>query len=211
MTAILDASNAPTTRGHKKRSRTRQALLESALTLIATQGENFSLTDVSAGAGTSHGTFYNYFKDRDELMAAMVAHLVEDFATRSAIEVTDPDIAVRFATISARAIHTSAAVPESVRAALRLEAVQQALVVDGPLAHLQSNLVEGHQSGRFVGTPDDGTIDVLLGAMLVAARREVSVRKRPHYVASVVQRLLMSLGLQHDEAVAIATHASVLP
>jgi AcrR family transcriptional regulator len=211
MTAILDAPDAPTTRGHKKKSRTRVALLESALTLVATQGENFSLTDVAAGAGTSHGTFYNYFKDRDELMAALVAHLVEDFAARSAINVTDPDIAVRFATISARAIHTSAEVPETVRAALRLDAVQQALVVDGPLAHLQSNLIEGHQSGRFTGTPDDGTIDVLLGAMLIASRREVSVRMHPHYVASVVQRLLMSLGLQHDEAVAIATHASVLP
>jgi AcrR family transcriptional regulator len=209
MTAIIQAPDTPSTRGHKKRSRTRLALIESALALVATQGENFSLTDVSAGAGTSHGTFYNYFKDRDELMAALVAHLVEQFADRSAIDVTNSDIAIRFATISARAIHTSAEVPESVRAALRLEAVQQALVVDGPLAHLQSNLVEGHKSGRFLGSPDEGTIDVLMGAMLVAARRELSQRTRPQYVASVVQRLLMSLGLPHDEAVAIATRASV--
>jgi hypothetical protein len=48
-----------------------------------------------------------------------------------------------------------------------------------------------------------------MGAMLIAARREVSTRKRPQYVASVVKRLLMSLGLPHDEATAIATQVSV--
>ena len=87
MTSILDAADAPTTRGHKKRSRTRQTLLDAALRVLAESGEGFSLTEVAARAGVSHGTFYNYFRDREELMDALVPYSVEEFAVRTGINI----------------------------------------------------------------------------------------------------------------------------
>ncbi|MEY4081090.1 MAG: hypothetical protein RL430_1520, partial [Actinomycetota bacterium] len=68
MVPTIHADAAPLTRGHKKRSRTRQTLLDAALRVLAESGEGFSLTEVAARAGVSHGTFYNYFRDREELM-----------------------------------------------------------------------------------------------------------------------------------------------
>ena len=83
------------TRGHKKKARTRQLLLDTALAVLAERGEGFSVADLIARAGVSHGTFYNYFTDRDQLVQALVPHIVEGFAARSAAEVDDPDPAVR--------------------------------------------------------------------------------------------------------------------
>ena len=207
MTSLADPTFLESSRGLKKKSRTRLALLQAALQVLSEQGESFSLTEVASRAGTSHGTFYNYFKDRDELMAALVPYWVEAFAIRSAEEVTHPDLAVRFATISARALRTATEAPELVRVALRIEAVQRALVVEGPLSYLQSNLIAGYKAGRFIGAPDDGTLDVLLGALLIAARRNVDGDANDGYSISVIQRLLMSLGIDHAEAKTIASNA----
>jgi AcrR family transcriptional regulator len=99
-----------------------------APTIHADAGEGFSLTEVAARAGVSHGTFYNYFRDRDELMDALVLYSVEEFAVRTGREVDSPDPAVRFAVISARALRTAIDNPSTMRVALRIEAVQRALL-----------------------------------------------------------------------------------
>ena len=87
MVPTIHADSAPLTRGHKKRSRTRQILLDAALQVLAESGEGFSLTEVATRAGVSHGTFYNYFRDRDALMDAIVPYSVEEFAVRTGQEV----------------------------------------------------------------------------------------------------------------------------
>lgn len=199
---------APPTRGHKKRSRTRQTLLDAALRVLAENGEGFSLTEVAARAGVSHGTFYNYFRDRDELMDALVLYSVEEFAVRTGREVDSSDPAVRFAVISARALRTAIDNPPTMRVALRIEAVQRALLANGPLSYLRADLVEGHRTGRFTGTPDDGMLDVIVGAMVLAGRRGVDGESNDAYVASVLTRLLMSLGVDTSEAQSIATQAT---
>ena len=208
MVATIRADAAPLTRGHKKRSRTRQRLLDAALQVLAESGEGFSLTEVAARAGVSHGTFYNYFRDRDELMSALVPYSVEEFAVRSGQEVDSPDMAVRFATISDRALRTAINNPDTMKVAIRIEAVQRALLLDGPLAYLHADLVEGHRTGRFAIPPDAGTLDVILGALLLAGRRGVDGESSDEYIASVISRLLMSLGVESGEARSIAVAAA---
>ena len=83
------AERAPLTRGHKKKARTRAQLLEAALEVLAERGEGFSIGDVAVRAGVSHGTFYNYFADRDALHAALGAHVVETFSAVAARLVAD--------------------------------------------------------------------------------------------------------------------------
>ena len=197
----------PLTRGHKKKARTRQVLLDSALEVLAEQGEGFNIADLAGRAGVSHGTFYNYFTDREQLIDALVPHVVESFAARAAVEFDDPDPAVRFATITAQALAAAVHQPETVRVALRIDAVQRALVVDGPLSYLRRDLLDGRASGRFVGPADDGTLDVVLGALLLAARRVIDGEVAPAYRRSVIARLLQSLGVPRDDAVALAKRA----
>ena len=201
------ATDESLTRGHKKKARTRQALLDAALEVLAEQGDGFSVVDVAARAGVSHGTFYNYFSDREELVAALVPVLVEAFASRAATEVDEPDPAARFAVITARALAVAAEAPDLVRVALRLEGVQRALVADGPLAYLREDLDVGAAAGRFHGPIDDATLDVVLGALLLAARRIVDGDAGLDHRRSVIARLLAALGVDRDEAEALADQA----
>jgi AcrR family transcriptional regulator len=205
--APVDAPETVRTRGHRKKERTRRLLLDTAREVLAEQGEGFSVTDLATRAGVSHGTFYNYFSDREQLVAALVPDVVGAFATRAAAEVDDPDPAVRFAVITARALASAIDSPETARLVLRLEAVQRALLVEGPLAHLHHDLVAGHAVGRFSDPPDDGTLDVVLGALLLATRRIVEGDTSPAYRRSVIRHLLQSLGVPADEAAALAAAA----
>jgi AcrR family transcriptional regulator len=195
---------APLTRGHKKKARTRALLLDTALEVLAEQGEGFSVTDIVARAGVAHGTFYNYFPDREQLVDALVPHVVERFAEQMAGEVTETDPAARFAQISARALEAATDDQRAVRVALRLDALQRGLLVAGPLAHLRQDLVDGHARGRFRGPIDDGTLDVVLGALLLAGRRIADGETAPSYRRRVVERLLLALGVDADDAAPLA-------
>lgn len=204
---MATATDPPLTRGHKKKARTRQQLLDAALEVLVEQGESFNVVDVAARAGVSHGTFYNYFADREDLVAALVPLLVGAFAARAAAEVDEADPAVRFAVITARALAVAAEAPDLVRVALRLEAVQRALLVDGPLAHLSEDLADGHAAGRFDGPPDSATLDVVLGSLLLAARRIVDGEAGLDHRRTVIRRLLAALGVDPAEAEGLADRA----
>ncbi len=198
---------AALTRGHKKKARTRQHLLDAALRVLAERGEGFTVSDVVVRAEVSPGTFYNYFVDREELVDALVPHVVESFAARSADTVDEVDPAARFALITARALGNALHRPDVMRVALRLEAVQRALLVAGPLSYLRQDLVAGHSLGRFADPPDDGTLDVIVGAILFAARRILDGETGPDYRRSVITQLLRGLGLGPVEAADLATRA----
>lgn len=198
---------ATLTRGHKKKARTRLLLLDTALEVIADDGTGFNIADIAARAGVSHGTFYNYFADREQLVSALVPHIVEAFAARAAAEVDERDPARRFAIITARALAAAVEMPSTARVALRLEAVQRALLVEGPLSYLRRDLVDGHAAGRFTDQPDDGTLDVILGALLFAIRRITEGETSPAYRQRVISKLLQALGIEALEAADLADQA----
>ncbi len=185
-------------------------MLIAGLEVFAERGEGFSVADVAGRAGVSHGTFYNYFRDRDELLDALVVHAVEEFAAASARAVGEPDPAMRFARISSRALVAAAESPIIVRCALRLEAAQRAMLVEGPLAYLHDDLIEGHRAGRFPEAPDDAVLDVILGTLLLAARRVIAGEADVDYPTTVIRRLLMALGVEAGEAELIALRATAL-
>ena len=177
----------PTTRGHKKKERTRRLLLDTALEVIAEQGEACAISDIAQRAGVSHGTFYNYFPDRDALFASLVPDVVAAFGAAEADSTGEADPARRFAIISARALAHAAAAPHMVHVALRVDAVQEALLSGGAFADLRRDLVAG--------------------ALLVAARRVVAGHDSPAYRRQVLRHLLQSLGIDPAEATAIARDA----
>lgn len=210
---VPESSDAvPRTRGHKKKERTRGQLIAAAVDVIAERGEGFSVSDVTSRAGMSNGTFYNYFDDRDELIDAVVPEVLESFAAESATAVASEDPAHRFATITARAMHKAASEPDMVRVVLRLDAVQRALVADGPLSYLEQDLADGVAAGRFTIDGIEATVDVIVGALLMTARRIVDHGLDEDHLRSVLAQLLRSLGIGADEAGAIAAQAaSVTP
>lgn len=69
-----------------KRDRTRLALLESAIEVIAERGlESISIDDLTRSAGMARGTFYNYFETRDDVVRA-VSELIKQRAEQQVID-----------------------------------------------------------------------------------------------------------------------------
>src|SRR5277367_5106958 len=66
-------AESPRRRGDK-RDRTRQALIDAALKIVAEEGfAGASLEAIARRAGVTRGSIYSNFADRDELMIAAVA------------------------------------------------------------------------------------------------------------------------------------------
>lgn len=199
-----EAATAPVTRGHKKKQRTRSQLIAAAMEVISTRGEVFSIGDVTSRAGVSHGTFYNYFDDRDALIAAVIPEAITAFAVESEALVDEADPVMRFAMITSLALRRSAVDPDRFRPLVQLDAVQRAIVEATSMDSLRGDLAAGFAAGRFVVGPDPATVDSAVGAMIFAIRRIVDEAVSDDYSASVVAQLLRSLGLPADEAAAIA-------
>lgn len=59
----------------KKAIRTKATLLESAKKLITERGfDRVSVEDITSGAGVAKGTFYHYFKSKEDLIRIWLFH-----------------------------------------------------------------------------------------------------------------------------------------
>ena len=67
--------------GANKRARTRGLLLDCAIDVFSDKGiESASINEITAVAGLANGTFYNHFKDKDELAQASARAIVVEIA-----------------------------------------------------------------------------------------------------------------------------------
>ena len=75
----------------KKRERTRNALIEAAIDVLAEKGlEGTSIDDLMRVAGMARGTFYNYFQTRDDVVRA-VADFIHGELHRQVLSRVSPD------------------------------------------------------------------------------------------------------------------------
>jgi AcrR family transcriptional regulator len=193
-------------RGHKKRERTRQQLIAAGVEVLAEKGEALTISDVVARAEVSNGTFYNYFADRDELFDALAEHSLISLAAQSATQTADQDPARRFAFATLRVLSRVAEDPTWGRAVLRLLDRRRSYSRDIG-GYLREDLAAGFDEGRFEFGPDEITLDVLLGLILMSIRRIVRGDADPDHAERVLERALAILGIAKGEARTLATEA----
>jgi AcrR family transcriptional regulator len=74
-----------------KRERTRTALIEAAIEVLAEKGlEGTSIDDLMRVAGMARGTFYNYFQTREEVVGAVITYL-KDKLRAAVVEQIPPE------------------------------------------------------------------------------------------------------------------------
>jgi len=193
-------------RGHKKRERTRHQLIGAGVAVLAEKGEALTISDVVARAEVSNGTFYNYFADRDELIDAVAEHSLLSLAAQSATHTADQDPARRFAFATLRVMTRVAEDPTWGRAVLRLLDRHRSYSRDIG-GYLRDDLAAGFEEGRFEFGPDEITLDVLLGLIMMSIRRIVRGDAGPDHAERVLERALAILGVPMDEARTLATEA----
>jgi AcrR family transcriptional regulator len=89
-------------RGAGKSARTRARLMDAAAEAFARHGiEAASVNEIAHAAEVSNGTFYNHFRDKDEIADAVAFAIAADFARRidaAMRDVTDPAERTSFGT-----------------------------------------------------------------------------------------------------------------
>jgi AcrR family transcriptional regulator len=81
--------------GMNKRERTRSALIDGAIQVIARKGfETASIKEIAEVSGLANGTFYNHFADRDALAREAAVVVAIEIAHEIAVEVEGVTIAL---------------------------------------------------------------------------------------------------------------------
>jgi AcrR family transcriptional regulator len=187
------------------RLRTRALLLDAAVRVFARKGAGAAaIHEIAAEAGVSNGTFYNYFRTREELVEATSLRLTERlFADVTASSTAIDDAAERVAIGSRRFVATAGEDPTWGAAVLRIWASSAVLNVHTSRAVL-ADLRAGRRSGRFRFASEAAALDLVQGAVLAGIRSVLERRAGPEHPSHVAGLVLRGLAVPPDEADAIA-------
>ncbi|MEM9465158.1 MAG: TetR/AcrR family transcriptional regulator [Actinomycetota bacterium] len=189
-----------------KRERTRRALLDAGLQVLAERGDALTASDVVHAADVSNGTFYNHFADRDAFIRALAHESLLALTIDSALDTAGTDPAWRFAVGSTRVLEAARRQPLWAHAVLRL-AELPAPPHEAIQAHLRNDLADGLAAGRFVHGDDPVTVDLVSGTLMATLRRLIDDPGHADAAVDVVTRLLIAVGIASDEAGVIAEGA----
>lgn len=176
-------------------------LVECALAVFAEKGVGASvIQDVIATAEVSQGTFYNYFRTNDELLAAVVQELSNELLEGIEGAVSrHEDPAARIAHGVRLYLYRARDFPLFARfvvsAAFHLASPNNLIY-----EYLPPHLEAGFASGRFVRIPVEVALDLVSGFALAAIVRLTTGEVGGDYPEQVVLTLLRALGFDEQKA-----------
>lgn len=199
-----DKENHRTRVAARRREKTRARLLESALLVFAQKGPHAVIEDVIAHAGMARGSFYNYFRTNEELLAAVAGEINEEL-----LRAIDPvvlrcdDPAERIACGTRLMLHAARRFPlyGSFMARLPFPAANNSLLGTHFLAR---DVAAGMAAGRFGDIGQRVGSDMLAGLVLSAAYSVAREPLEPDYPDASARAMLRALGLGEAEAARLA-------
>ncbi|HET8939119.1 MAG TPA: helix-turn-helix domain-containing protein [Polyangiales bacterium] len=192
-----------------KRERTRLSLLEAAVAVFGEKGvEAATIQDIALAARVATGTFYNHFKAKDELLAALALWIGDGFCQRIAQSYAQiADGAERMAIGNRRYIQLALDTPQWALLLLQLVAAAPeaaARIAEYSIADLRLGL----KQKRFRISNERAAQD-LIGGTISAAMRSVALGELPAavrrgYDSAVAALVLQGLGMTPQEASLVA-------
>lgn len=193
-----------------KRERTRLSLLEAAVAVFAERGvDATTIQDITQAARVAAGTFYNHFKSKEELLSALALWIADGFCQRIVESYEHiEDGAERMAIGNRRYIQLAMDTPQWALLLMQLAAAApeaSARIAEYSLADLKLGL----KQKRFHITSERAALD-LIGGTIGSAMRSVATgdvpaaSKRIAYDSAVATLVLQGLGMQSEDAAAIA-------
>lgn len=193
------------TRNERRRAETRARLLAAARKLFAAKGfEQTTIRDIAGDADTALGSFYNYFRTKEDVLAALMEDALAEQLTLLERRWRRIDDVAECVSIAHR--HLLAAVHDDNEwgwLLVRLD-VEHRIIDHVLAASAMSDLRKGIDAGRFeVADPDvalQASGGALLGVMHAALRGLLS----PGYDSAHAEGVLRSFGIPQAEAREIA-------
>lgn len=182
-------------RGENKRARTRGALIDSAIEIFARHGlEAARISDITMHAGLANGTFYNHFRDKDELASettAAIAHEIARAVDDAMTDVDDP--AIRFVLGGWRFVRIAVDNPAWGR--ILLEWMHRFFHEQVELAAFpRSDIEAGIRQGQFDVELDDYLMEQIGGLVAASLRRQLATGADDSISERTAQSVLRLLG-----------------
>lgn len=194
-------SFAAISRHQGKRERTRAALIDATVELIASNGPaDISISDITALAGVASGTFYNHFQGKAEIIAETAFQITEQIGgqiNRAGASEIDP--VLRIATGSRRFVEFAVGHPSWAWALLR--SISYLPTVKAPIQqHIGATIHFGVERGRFKVIEDAFTFDVMISMLFAAVRSGLSGMSASQAGSRVAEMQLRLLGVTAEAA-----------
>lgn len=199
-----ETTNHRTRVAASRREKTRAKLLESALLVFARKGPHAVIEDVIAQAGMARGSFYNYFRTNEELLAAVASEINDELvrAIDPAVQrCTDP--AERIACGMRMLLHAVLRFPTVGTFMARLPFPTENSSQLG-LRFMGRDLALGIRDRRFRHISQRLAADIVFGVVLSAAYAAACAPVGEAYVDSSARALLRALGMADSEAARVA-------
>jgi AcrR family transcriptional regulator len=195
----------PEPRGARRKRETRFRLLDAAMRLIGDKGiHGFAINEITDAADVGFGTFFNHFKSKEAIYAAVAERAFEEFAERLerlTAGISDPAevVAITIRQGVLRAQNEPAWAKFFVRAGLSRYDIDRRLD-----KRLLRNIKEGIDAGRFLNRDVFISFIAIRGMVLYSINtiaNEIdlgfSLRALPERIASAALRIL---GIDEREA-----------
>jgi len=193
--AATPAMTRPSTR---VRERTRALLLDAALRLFARKGVGATaIHEIAAEAGVANGTFYNYFRTREEVLESAIVRLADRL--QHDIRGSSADPAERVAVGARRFVLQAVRDPTWAAALMRLWSSSAALPAH-TAAPVLADLRAGRRRGRFAFPSEAAALDLIGGAVLAGMRTVLERRAAEEHAGHVAALVLRGLGVAAAEA-----------
>jgi AcrR family transcriptional regulator len=186
------------------RTRTKTLLLDAAVRLFARQGVGATaINEIAAEAGVANGTFYNYFRTREDVVEAVTLRLAErlqDEISTASAGVTDG--AERMAIGTRRFVLQAVRDPVWAAALVRVSTSTGGALARTvrPVLH---DLRLGRRQGRFAYRDETAALDLITGTVLAGIRTVLEGRAGAEHPSLVAGMILRGLGISAGEADAL--------
>ncbi len=196
--------------GRSKRERTRAALMDAAIEVVAEKGmEAAKISDMTAAAGLANGTFYNHFDSKDEILRAVAFGIVLEVGRQmdnDMVGIKDAPHRV----ISATAHFVSIVLERPHWGAVLLGSVEYMPDVPADMYRFMRNDIEmGVAQGKFDATVDGFTLEQIASLIATAMRVQLARGRDDEVTRRLCENIMRLLGMSPAKAARAVAAATV--
>ncbi len=187
--------------GAGKRVRTRGTLIDSAIDVFSEKGiEEASINEITALAGMANGTFYNHFKDKDDLAVASSGAIALEIARQLDLRMSDLDEGISRVVVASWAFLTIALSNRAWAQVLVEQYQRHAEVDESTFSYMRADIERAAKQRELGVVVDTLLLEQLASLMMVALRRLLREGMREEILVRTCEYMLRILGLTPVQA-----------
>ncbi|MAU62583.1 MAG: hypothetical protein CMI62_17850 [Parvibaculum sp.] len=189
------------TAGGSKRERTRSALLDATVSVVAAKGmEAAKILDITEAAGLANGTFYNYFDDKESILREAAYGIALAVGRQLDEEMSSiGDAGRRVVTATTRFIEIVVREPDWAHVLLGSAEVMPEMRKD-IYRYLRSDIELGVEQGKFDVEVTGFLLDQVASLIGVSIRTQISTGPNAALTRQTCESILRLLGMSPAKA-----------